>query len=73
MKPIPDINDEAAMLLRGKRSALASARNEATAELRDAYTLMEACEWGELNERLARVRSSVERLGVISVLWSGLK
>ena len=73
MKPLPNLEDHAAMLQRGKRSALAAARNEATIELRDAYTLMESCEWSELAERLARVMAAVHRLDTLSILWESVK
>ena len=73
MKPLPNLEDHAAMLQRGKRSALAAARNEATIELRDAYTLMESCEWSELGERLSRVHDAVQRLVVINGMWAGIK
>jgi len=73
MKPLPNLDDQAAMLQRGKRSALAAARNEATIELRDAYTLMESCEWSELTERLARVRAAVQRLDTLTILWASIE
>jgi hypothetical protein len=73
MKPLPNLDDQAAMLLRGKRSALAAARNEATIELRDAYTLMESCEWSELGARLDRLRAAVERLDTVTILWASIK
>jgi hypothetical protein len=73
MKPLPNLDDQAAMLLRGKRSALAAARNEATIELRDAYTLMESCEWSELEARLDRVQFAVQRLVVINGLWASIE
>lgn len=45
MKPLPNINDEAAMLLRGKRSAIGAARKEAVESLRDMLTFMQSEQW----------------------------
>ena len=69
MRPLPDINDEAAMLQRGKRSALAAARTEATKGLRDAYTMADGAEW-ELLEDAARVcRDYSDRLMTLAAMW----
>ena len=72
MKPLPNIDDEAAMLLRGKRSALAAARNDAEASLRDAYTLLQSAEWDELETRLTTVNACVAQIGTINNLWHGI-
>jgi hypothetical protein len=72
MKPLPNLDDHDAMLQRGRRSALAAARNEAIAELRDAYTRMESCEWSELAERMSRVTVAVDRLNEINALWESI-
>ncbi len=72
MKPLPNLDDEAAMLLRGRRSALAAARNEAESELRDAYTLMTGADWTEYRPRLLKVKEAVQRLDTIITLWEGV-
>ena len=69
MKPLPDINDEAAMLLRGRRSALAAARSESVIALRDAYTALDGCNWDELAARINAMRSVLDRLALVSVTW----
>ena len=72
MKPLPDLTDEAAMLLRGRRSALAAARSEAMIELRDAYTSLDGCEWSDATTRLARVKAAVTRVDTVLILWDGI-
>lgn len=72
MKPLPDLTDEAAMLLRGRRSALAAARSDAMIELRDAYTSLDGCEWSDATARLARVKAAVTRLDTVLILWDGV-
>jgi hypothetical protein len=69
MKPLPDLTDEAAMLLRGRRSALAAARSEAMIELRDAYTSLDGSAWADVAARAQSVRSHVERLLELAALW----
>lgn len=73
MKPLPDLSDEAAMLLRGKRSALAAARSNAMIELRDAYTALDGADWPDMRPRLETIRSIAEQLLTISLLWDNLK
>ena len=68
MKPLPNLDDEAAVLRRGRMSLLASARNEAEAELRDAYTAMTGCDWFEFRDKLDRVQAAVQRLDTIAIL-----
>lgn len=60
------------MLMRGKKSALAAARNDAEAELRDAYTLMTGADWNDYRARLAKVKECVTRLDTVCVLWESL-
>lgn len=71
MKPPPDLNDEAAMLKRGRASALYSARKDALELLRDSFTAMQGDgEFGPalaLNARIAR--DAAERLITLSVMW----
>jgi hypothetical protein len=73
MKPLPRLEDEAAMLERGRRSALAAARNEAEAGLRDAYTAMHNCEWDKLSATLRTARMCVSRLRWIDRQWKALE
>jgi len=70
MKPLPDIADEAAMLLRGRRSALAAARKEATEALRDAYTLMQSAEWDGLHRFAKEAHDASNRLMTLAAMWS---
>jgi hypothetical protein len=72
MKPPPDLNDEAAMLKRGRVSALYSARKEAIELLRDAFTAMQqgGGEFGPalaLNARIAR--DAADRLLTLAAMW----
>ena len=73
MKPLPDIDDTAAMLLRGRRSALGKARREATAELRDAYTRMDSCrDFEGMVQHMEAMRVQLDRLGILCGLWTTL-
>ena len=69
MKPIPNINDDAAMLERGKRSALASARNEAAEALRDACTAVQSSDWAHLHMAAERSAEAAERLKTLALMW----
>ena len=69
MKPLPNLDDEQAMLQRGRRSALAAARSDAMIELRDAYTALDCPEWAEFSRRLPRVKAAVLRLETVDILW----
>lgn len=72
MKPLPNLDDEAAMLMRGRRSALAASRNEAEQELRDAYTALTGSDWPQYRERLLKVSDCVARLDAVIGLWESL-
>ena len=72
MKPLPRLEDEAAMLERGRRSALAATRNDAEAALRDAYTALTAADWPELAGSLAKVDACVARLHWVAEQWQKL-
>lgn len=70
MKPPPDLADEAAMLRRGRSSALFSARKEAIDILRDAHTALQSGEFGPalaLNARIAR--NAADRLLTLAAMW----
>jgi len=69
MKPLPDLTDEAAMLSRGKRSVLTSARNEAAEALRDACTAVQSADISQLRERARVVKEIAQRLLEIVDLW----
>ena len=68
MKPLPKLDDEAAMLLRGKRSALASARNEAAETLRDACTRMQGCEWAAVPDFARDASAAINRLLTLAAM-----
>ena len=72
MTPLPNLNDDTAMLLRGRRSALASARNEAAEALRDACTLIQGADFDEVGKLAAEVMEIAERLRVIATKWGEL-
>lgn len=69
MKPIPRLDDEPAMLLRGRLSALGKARAEHMKALRDAYTALDGCMWESMEDRLKPIHSLVEGLASIALLW----
>lgn len=73
MKALPNLEDEAAMLARGRRSALYEARKEALEALRDAYTLLAGADWYEMRERLAAVSSATLRLETCCTLWESIQ
>ncbi len=70
MKALPNLNDEAAMLLRGKRSALGSARNDATESLRDAYNAAQSADWPELHKMATHCRDCADRLITLAAMWA---
>jgi len=71
MKPLPDVNDEAAMLLRGKRSAIGAARKEAVETLRDMLTFMQSDQWNRSHVEAAS--KATERLLTLQAMWEELK
>lgn len=70
--PIPDINNEAAMLERGRRSALMSARNDACNDLRDISSHAQGCDVGDLAQFSDQLAIIAERLKVLSAMWNAL-
>lgn len=64
MKPLPDLDDTAAMVKRGRASVLFAARKEAIEMLRDAHTAMQiGALFGIEMEANARVaRNAADRL-----------
>lgn len=69
MKPLPNINDEAAMAQRGRRSVLAQARKETTEALRDAYNQLQSAEWTVLDAHADAVAMYADRLKTLAVMW----
>ena len=66
MKPIPDLDDDAAMIRRGRRSAIMSARNDACEALRDACSM---CQTARLEDASAPAQAAIaaaERLILIA-------
>jgi hypothetical protein len=72
MKPLPNINDEPAMLLRGKRSLIASARNEAAEALRDATVLVQSADWPDLARHADIAAMAADRLKTLAAMWEEL-
>lgn len=72
MKPIPRINDDAAMIERGKRSALGSARNDAAEALRDAVVAVQSATWDDLRAAVDAIEAPAERLRTLAAMWSDL-
>jgi len=72
MKPLPNLNDEPAMLERGKRSILGSARNEAAEALRDACVAVQTCTWDGLDEQAGKAQAAADRLRTLAAMWSEL-
>ena len=69
MKRLPDINDEKAMLERGRRSAIGSARKDAAEALRDACTMCQSSDWAALSKHARDAAEAAERLLTLSAMW----
>lgn len=69
MRPLPDLTDEAAMLRRGRMSALGAARNEALQALRDAFTHAQSAEYRDLPAALEAMQAPIERLRTVAAMW----
>lgn len=72
MKPLPDLNNDVAMLERGKRSALGSARNEAAAMLRDACSYAQSSSWDDLAAHAEVAKRAADRLITLQAMWQEL-
>ena len=70
MKPLPKIDDDAAMILRGKRSALGSARNEACEALRDAMVGVQNATWDDLRAAVDALEAPAQRLKTLAAMWA---
>jgi hypothetical protein len=68
LRPIPDINNEASMLARGRASALRSARNEACQELRDISTAAQHTDAHELASLVPELQAVAKRFSEITQL-----
>jgi len=71
LKKLPDLTDAEAMAARGRRSVLASARNEACEALRDACVACQSADFGDAQAPLKAIEAA-ERLQTIASLWSEL-
>jgi predicted alpha/beta-hydrolase family hydrolase len=69
---LPNLEDTPAMILRGKRSAIGTARNDAAAELRDACTLVQGADWSELAAHAQRAKTAAENLQALAAMWAEL-
>ncbi len=71
MKPIPDLTNEPAMLARGRRSALMSARNDAAEELRNVCVAIQSVDLHaerEVSLLCGRGRMALDQLEQIAQL-----
>lgn len=73
MKPLPNLDDDAAMLAAGKRSALHFARKDAHEELRDAHTNMQGADAARLLLHARKAVAASERLVTVALLMSELQ
>ena len=72
MKPLPKLEDDAAMILRGKRSILGAARNDAAETLRDQCTRIQGADWRDLPTHVHLLREAAERLLMLAAMWDEL-
>lgn len=72
-KPLPNIDDEEAMLLRGRRSALHEARKQATEGLRDAYNATQAADWNSLDDWASQCIDYAARLSTLAQMWQAVE
>lgn len=72
VKPLPNINDAAAMIERGKRSALASARKEAHELLRNAAVNSQPATWDDLTAHADIAETAAARLKTLAAMWNEL-
>lgn len=57
------------MIMRGKRSAIASARNEAVETLRDQLVAVQSADWGTLADQARKARDAADRLVTLAAMW----
>ena len=73
MRPLPNLEDAAAMAARGRRSVLMSARNDACQELRDVAVALQSCDvfTEDVGPLCKRGRDALARLTQVHSLASG--
>jgi hypothetical protein len=72
MKPLPNISDESAMAIRGRRSVLGSARNECASLIRDQCTFLQSCDWDEIPKHVPELKDAADRLLTLHAMWGEL-
>ena len=72
MKTIPRLDDDAAMIKRGRQSALGSARNDAAQSLRDAAVHAQGADWAALPTIADDAIAAAERLKTLALMWGSL-
>jgi hypothetical protein len=73
MKPLPNLEDEAAMLLRGRRSALMSARNEAVEEVRNLLIAVQVHNQVDLSDAAITLRELAQRFDALAGMEERIK
>lgn len=73
MRPLPNLDDEAAMLKRGRLSAIYAARKEAAETLRDAFTLMQSNDWADMAAHARVAKDAADRLITLAAMLEELK
>jgi hypothetical protein len=73
MGPIPDITDAGKMIIRGQRSTITKARNEACEALRDACVRVQSASLDEARIHTAKAIEACLRIDALSDLWASIK
>lgn len=73
MKPLPNLDDEAEMLKRGRISAIYAARKDAIEALRDAHTRMQADDWADMEMQARAAKAAADRLITLSAILTEFK
>jgi len=73
MRALPNLDDEAAMLKRGRLSVIISARKEAAETLRDAHTFMQSNDWADWATHARVARDAADRLITLAAMWEEVK
>lgn len=73
MKPLPNLDDEAEMLKRGRISAIYAARKDAIETLRDAHTRMQADDWADMDAQARIAKSAADRLITLAAMLTEIK
>jgi hypothetical protein len=72
MRALPNLEDEAAMLRRGRAAALISARNDALECLRDACTRMQSVPLASIDEHATAAEMATARLRLLAQMAASL-